>query len=181
MVEFVVQNIVASAVFGMKFDIDLISSKLEGCRYDRKRFPGIIYKLTEPKTAILIFSSGKTVITGAKSVEMVHTAMDIIVQKLRDIGVPIEKDPEITVQNIVSTSDLGAKVNLNAIAITLGLENVEYEPEQFPGLVYRVEDPKVVMLIFTSGKVVCTGAKATTDTERALNFILNELQNANLI
>lgn len=181
MMDIVVQNIVASAVFGMEFDMDLISSKLEGCKYDRKQFPGIIYKLSEPKTAILLFSTGKSVITGAKSVEMVHTAMDIIIQKLRDIGVPIKKDPETTIQNIVSTCDLGAKVNLKAISITLGLERVEYEPEQFPGLVYRVEDPNVVMLIFTSGKVVCTGAKTTTDTERALIFILNELQNANLI
>ncbi len=181
MVDIVIQNVVASATFGMEFDMDMISSELEGCEYERSRFPGIIYKLREPKTAILIFGSGKTVITGAKSVNMVHDAMEIIVEKLKDIGVAIERDPDITIQNIVSTCDLGSKVNLNAIAITLGLERVEYEPEQFPGLVYRLDEPNVVALIFGSGKVVCTGAKTTTDTENAVDIILAELQGAGLI
>jgi transcription initiation factor TFIID TATA-box-binding protein len=87
-------------------------------------------------------------------------------------------EPEITVQNIVASANLEQKLNLNAIAISLGLERVEYEPEQFPGLVYRLEQPKVVLLIFGSGKLVCTGARKPQDVEAAVEKIRAELQAA---
>jgi transcription initiation factor TFIID TATA-box-binding protein len=85
------------------------------------------------------------------------------------------------VQNIVASSDLGQKINLNVIAITLGLERVEYEPEQFPGLVYRLDDPKVVLLIFGSGKLVCAGARIPQDIDKAVDKITKELQAAGLL
>jgi len=85
------------------------------------------------------------------------------------------------VQNIVASSDLGAKINLNAIAISLGLEKVEYEPEQFPGLVYRLDVPKVVVLLFGSGKLVCTGAKKPEDVGAAVDKITEELKAAGLL
>ncbi|MCK4443187.1 MAG: TATA-box-binding protein, partial [Thermoplasmata archaeon] len=87
----------------------------------------------------------------------------------------------IEVQNIVASSDLETEINLNAIAISLGLEKVEYEPEQFPGLVYRLDDPKVVVLLFGSGKLVCTGARKPEDVERAVEKITEELSTAGLL
>ncbi|EQD61179.1 transcription factor, partial [mine drainage metagenome] len=72
-------------------------------------------------------------------------------------------------------------LNLTQIAMSLGLENVEYEPEQFPGLVYRVEEPKVVLLLFGSGKVVCTGAKEENEIEQAVIKVKKELQKVGLI
>ena len=81
----------------------------------------------------------------------------------------------------MATTDLETDLNLNSIAITLGLERVEYEPEQFPGLVYRVDEPKVVALLFGSGKIVCTGAKEIPDIDRALSQIVTELTDASLL
>src|SRR2546428_677945 len=121
------------------------------------RLPGLIYRIKEPKTAILLFRSGKVVCTGAKSLENVKTAIDLVAKQIEAAGISIKKNPEIEVQNIVATSDLGAPLDLNAVAITLGPGAVEYEPEQFPGLVYRIDEPKVVLLMFGSGKVAPGG------------------------
>ncbi len=134
-----------------------------------------------PKAATLLFRSGKVVCTGAKSLEDVKTAIDLVAKQIEAAGIPINKNPEIVVQNIVASSDLGAQINLNAIAITLGLENVEYEPEQFPGLVYRLREPKVVVLLFGSGKLVCTGARKPADVEHAVEKITAELKAAGLL
>ncbi len=109
------------------------------------------------------------------------TAIDLVAKQIEAAGIPINKNPEIVVQNIVASSDLGAQINLNAIAITLGLENVEYEPEQFPGLVYRLDVPKVVVLLFGSGKLVCTGARKPSDVEQAVERITAELKAAGLL
>ena len=84
-------------------------------------------------------------------------------------------------QNIVASSDLVQKINLNVMAVTLGLDRVEYEPEQFPGLVYRLDEPKVVMLLFGSGKLVCTGAKRPQDVEAAVDKVAEELKAAGLL
>ena len=119
--------------------------------------------------------------TGAKSLEHVKQAIDIVAKQIEAAGIPIKNNPEIVVQNIVASSDLGAQINLNAIAISLGLEKVEYEPEQFPGLVYRIDVPKVVVLLFGSGKLVCTGARKPSDVEQAVEKITAELKAAGLL
>jgi len=111
----------------------------------------------------------------------VKIAIGKVAKQVEAAGVAIKKDPKIEVQNIVATSDFGSKINLNAIAMTLGLENVEYEPEQFPGLVYRLAVPKVVVLLFGSGKLVCTGARKPEDVEIAVDKITQELRAAGLL
>jgi len=121
------------------------------------------------------------VCTGAKSLEHVKTAIDLVTKQIAAAGVPVNKDPEIVVQNIVATSDLGSPIDLNAIAISLGGGKVEYEPEQFPGLVYRIDEPKVVVLLFGSGKLVCTGARRPSDVEKAVEKITAELKAAGLL
>lgn len=176
-----VQNIVASVVTGESFDLNYISSNLEEAEYTPEKFPGLIYKLKEPKTALLVFTSGKLVCTGAKNIKMVQEAVDKVRKRFNEIGIEIKEDPEITIQNIVATSDLKKDINLNSIAITLGLENVEYEPEQFPGLVYRVREPKSAALLFTTGKVVCTGTKNVEDIKIVLEKIKTDLSNAGFI
>jgi transcription initiation factor TFIID TATA-box-binding protein len=121
------------------------------------------------------------VCTGAKNLEEVRTAIDHLVKQIETSGVPVTKKPEIIVQNIVASADLGCVINLNAIAISLSLEKVEYEPEQFPGLVCRLDNPKVVVLLFGSGKMVCTGARKVEDVELAVERITKELQDAGLL
>ncbi|MCJ7488762.1 MAG: TATA-box-binding protein, partial [Thermoplasmata archaeon] len=143
-----IENVVASAALGVELDLPAIALTLDGAEYEPEQFPGLIYRLKEPKTATLLFRSGKVVCTGAKSLEQVKIAVGKVVKQIEAAGVVVKGVPDIVVQNIVATSDLGAKINLNSTAITLGLERIEYEPEQFPGLVYRLESPKVVMLLF---------------------------------
>ncbi|MEA3457514.1 MAG: TATA-box-binding protein, partial [Candidatus Thermoplasmatota archaeon] len=159
MIEVKVENIVASTTFADKLDLDAIAYSLEDAEYEPEQFPGLVYRLKNPKTATLLFRSGKANCTGAKNLEDVRKTIDIIADKLKKMGVDVykKKDLEMVVQNMVAIADLGSELNLNEVAMGLGLENIEYEPEQFPGLVYRIKKPKVAMLLFGSGKIVCTG------------------------
>jgi transcription initiation factor TFIID TATA-box-binding protein len=93
----------------------------------------------------------------------------------------IHKNLEIVVQNMVATANLGGELNLTETATGLGLENIEYEPEQFPGLVYRIKEPKVAMLLFTSGKIVCAGARNTEDVSKAVEKLYEELNSLGLL
>ncbi len=141
----------------------------------------MVYRIKDPKTATLLFRSGKLVCTGATNLEQVKKAVKIVVESIRKAGVKIDKVPPVQVQNIVASADLGQPVNLSSVVITLGLDRVEYEPEVFPGLVYRLTEPKVVILLFGSGKLVCTGAKVPEDVETAVENIKNELRSENLL
>jgi transcription initiation factor TFIID TATA-box-binding protein len=176
-----IENVVASTGIGTKLDLNEVIRILEGADYNKERFPGVVYRTTNPKTAALIFGSGKIVCTGAKSIEDVSNGLNKVFEKLKDMGIDIPKKPDITIQNIVASADLHTVLNLNAIAIGLGLENIEYEPEQFPGLVYRLSTPKVVMLLFGSGKLVVTGGKKPEDAEAAVEKIVEELDGLGLM
>ena len=181
MVEIRVENIVASTSFADKLDLDVIAQSLEEAEYEPEQFPGLVYRLKDPKTATLLFRSGKANCTGAKNIENVEKTVNIISEKLKKLGVDVYKDLKIVIQNIVAISDLHTDLNLNEVAMGLGLENIEYEPEQFPGLVYRIKDPKVAMLLFGSGKIVCTGAKKTSDVSLAVEKLSAELNSLGLI
>ncbi len=183
MIEIKVENIVASTMFAEKLDLDAITQSLEDAEYEPEQFPGLVYRIKNPKTATLLFRSGKANCTGAKNIEDVQKTIEIIADKLRKMGMDVykNKDLEITIQNIVAIADLGSDLNLNEVAMGLGLENVEYEPEQFPGLVYRIKDPKVVMLLFGSGKIVCTGARNTEDVSIAVEKLSEELTSLGLL
>ncbi|MBW3582837.1 MAG: TATA-box-binding protein [Euryarchaeota archaeon] len=182
MADITIQNVVASTAIGEELDLDEISSAFDEAEYEPEQFPGLVFRVKTPKTAALIFRSGKVVLTGAKSIADVETAIGIVCNELKAKGFNgIQDNPEITVQNIVSTAALDAELNLNAVAIGLGLENVEYEPEQFPGLIYRLKVPKVVLLLFGSGKLVVTGAKSADDARTAVDKISAELASLGLL
>ena len=170
-----IENVVASTAIGTELELEQLAMDLQGADYNPENFPGIVYRIQKPKAATLIFRSGKIVCTGAKSIDDVHAACQRVFDDLRALGIDVDEDPEVTVQNIVTSADLGDNLNLNAIAIGFGLENIEYEPEQFPGLVYRIEDPKVVALLFGSGKLVITGGKKASDAKRAVEVIVERL------
>src|SRR2546423_13458600 len=176
-----IETVVPSPSVGEQLAPRARALALGGAESEPEQSPVLIYRLKEPKTATLLFRSGKVVCTGAKSLEHVKQAIEIVAKQIEAAGIPIKKNPEIEVQNIVASSDLGTEINLNAIAISLGLEKVEYEPEQFPGLVYRIDVPKVVVLLFGSGKLVCTGARKPSDVEQAVEKITEELKAAGLL
>ena len=174
MVDIEIQNIVASAVIAKQLDLDKIHTKFVDTKYNPERFPGLVYHITKPKIAFLLFKSGRVICTGAKNIGHIQNAVDQLYPKLKELGFDMIT-PEIQVQNIVASIDLHVKLNLLELSLALGLENIEYEPEIFPGMVYRLRDPTVVFLFFGSGKIVCTGAKRKQDVERAVDIIKEEL------
>jgi transcription initiation factor TFIID TATA-box-binding protein len=180
--EYQVQNIVASASLGAELDLDTLSINLNGAEYEPHAFPGLVFRLKDPKTATLLFRSGKLVCTGAKNLEDLDKAIRKVANEVRQAGAKIaEGVPRYEVQNIVASADLGQPVDLTAAVISLGLENVEYEPEVFPGMVYRLSEPKVVILLFGSGRCVCTGAHKAEDVEAAMAKIRKDLVEAGLL
>ncbi len=150
-----------------------------GVEYRPEQFPGLVYRLKKPKTATLIFSSGKMVCTGAKSERQARKAVTKVVDELKRNGIVILGKPEIQIQNIVASVGLGGNIDLEKA--TYSLKRTMYEPEQFPGLIYRMDDPKVVILLFASGKLVCTGAKKEAEVHRAVTKLQETLEEKGLI
>ena len=174
-----IENIVASASLGVEISLEKIVSKLEGMEYEPEQFPGLVYRMKEPRAAALIFSSGKIVCTGARSVKDVNDAMKKVIRVIKRSGQKVPKDFKREIENIVASAKFDGKLNLDLIA--LNLENSEYEPEQFPGLVYRMEEPKVAFLLFSSGKIVCTGARSVKDVKKAVEKIYKKLNSIKAI
>ena len=162
-----VENVVASADVMQKMDLNEITKTFPDVEYHPDQFPGLVFRLKTPKTATLIFTSGKMVCTGSKSEEMAKKAVRTVVQRLRKGNIKIKKDAVVTIQNIVASINLGGKIHLEKAARML--PRSMYEPEQFPGLIHRMLDPKTVILLFASGKLVCTGAKKETDVYRSVH------------
>lgn len=177
----VVQNVVASTSIGQELALKPVAMELPGANYDPEHFTGIVYRMSDPRTTILLFRTGKLVSTGATNVENAHEGLNTVFDELRELGIDIMESPEITTQNIVANADLGQRLNLHALAIGLGLENIEYEPEQFPGLIYRLDDPSVVVLLFGSGKLVITGGKTRGITRRAVKVVEERLSELGLL
>ncbi len=174
-----IQNVVASVVTGQTLDLDEIAATLPNIEYDPTQFPGLVYRLKKPKTATLIFNTGKMVCTGGKSEKDSRRAVLKIVKGLNQAGIKVTGKPEITIQNIVASGDLGTTVNLEKTAMIL--ENSLYEPEQFPGLIHRMRNPKTVILIFGSGKIVITGAKFEDQVPEAAKKIMGRLYDLDLL
>jgi transcription initiation factor TFIID TATA-box-binding protein len=152
-----IQNIVASASLGHKVDLNVIANSYPEAEYRPDLFPGLVFRLKRPKTATLIFSTGKMICTGAKSEKESGRAIMKVVKELEKGGLIILGKPDFKVVNIVASASLGGKIDLEKAVTTLG--RAMYEPEQFPGLIFRMSEPKVVILVFASGSLVCTGAK----------------------
>jgi transcription initiation factor TFIID TATA-box-binding protein len=174
-----IENIVASASLNVEVPLEKIVSKLEGMEYEPEQFPGLVYRMDKPKAAALIFGSGKIVCTGARSIEDVNTVFKKVISIIKSIGVQVPKSFKIQVENIVASAKIEGNLNLDTIA--LNLENSEYEPEQFPGLVYRMNEPKVAFLLFGSGKIVCTGGRSVKDVKTALNKVYKKLRDIKAI
>lgn len=166
-------NVVATGKIGEDIDLGKIAREVENTRYNPRVFPGLALSVDDPQAVILIFRSGKFVCTGTKCVEDAELAVKHAVDAIRKIGIDVKLD-SIKVQNMVAYADLGSELNLNAMAIAF-LENTEYEPEQFPGVFYRLEDPKAVILAFSSGRIVIAGCKTRGDAERAAEKFCDEL------
>jgi transcription initiation factor TFIID TATA-box-binding protein len=174
-----IENVVASATLNQKVDLNAVVKGYPGVEYRPEQFPGLVFRLKRPKTATLIFSSGKMVCTGAKSEKEARRAVMKVVKELKKGGIIIISKPEMKIQNIVASGILGGMIDLEKAAYTL--EHAMYEPEQFPGLIYRMAEPKVVILLFASGKLVCTGGKKEQDVYDSVDKLHSLLEETSLI
>jgi transcription initiation factor TFIID TATA-box-binding protein len=174
-----IENVVASAILNQKIDLNSVVKAFPSVEYRPEQFPGLVFRLKKPKTATLIFNSGKMVCTGAKSESQAKKAVRKVVQELKGNSILITGKVEIQVQNIVASASLGGRIDLEKSAYTL--TKTMYEPEQFPGLIYRMAVPKVVILLFASGKLVCTGAKREEEVFTAVNKLHQNLEDEQLI
>ncbi|MBI4182313.1 MAG: TATA-box-binding protein [Candidatus Aenigmarchaeota archaeon] len=173
-----IENVVAFTSLDKKIPLLEISNKFEDAEYAPESFPGVVYRIKDPRAATLIFSSGKIVCTGAKSIEKAKEAMHKVVNDIRKLGIRLPVKFTITVENIVASTQIAvsSKQTINLEEISFALENVEYEPEQFPGLVCRISEPRVAFLVFGSGKIICTGARKIEDIYVALGKLKEKLE-----
>ncbi|MCE4610583.1 MAG: TATA-box-binding protein [Desulfurococcales archaeon] len=174
-----IENIVATVTLENELDLNLIETKIRDVDYNPDQFPGLVYRLEHPKVTVLIFKSGKMVITGAKSVQQLINVVKRLLKTFVEEGIEIRGKPQIQIQNIVASVNLKASIDLETAAMQF--ENSLYEPEQFPGLIYRMDEPKVVMLIFSSGKMVITGAKREEEVYQAIRRVAERLKEADAI
>jgi transcription initiation factor TFIID TATA-box-binding protein len=174
-----IQNIVASAALNQRISLKAIVVKFPQAEYSPKVFPGLVFRLKKPKTATLIFETGKMVCTGAKSEKEAIQAVNKVTRELKTRGIPIAGKPAINIQNIVASAELNGEIDLENVVYKL--KRVMYEPEQFPGAVYRMDAPKVVFLIFSAGKLVCVGAKREQDVYEAVDKLQGILEEHDLI
>jgi len=172
-----VVNIVVSTSLEHDIPLEKMAATLSNTEYNPEQFPGLVIRIRDPKTSALIFSSGKVVCTGARSMDKVEQSIDKIIKSLKKIGIDITIKPKITIQNIVASGSVGMDLNLNVLAMKL--ENTEYEPEQFPGLVYKLDEAKATFLLFSNGKIVCTGTKSEEEVHRALDKLIVNLKKVN--
>lgn len=170
-------NIVVSTSFNKQFSLESLTMKLEGAEYNPETFPGLILKVEEPKSSFLIFSSGNIICAGVRSMDEARKAIARLTKILSEAGYKVEEPTQIKVQNVVTSGTLGGKLNLNVLIMEL--DNTEYEPEQFPGLVYRPENSHVTFLLFGTGRVVVAGAKSKKEVDEALETLYDDLKARN--
>jgi transcription initiation factor TFIID TATA-box-binding protein len=169
-----IQNIVATTSLGKEVPLTKLAKTVPNTEYNPEQFPGLVLRVKEPKSAVLVFSSGNLVCTGTKSIAQVKQVIEQVIKILKKINITITDKPKITVQNIVASGSIDMMLNLNYLS--LELENTEYEPEQFPGLVYKLEDPPATFLLFSNGKLVCTGTKNNKQLKESMRQLVKTLK-----
>lgn len=166
-------NIVVSTSLEHDVPLEKMAATLPNTEYNPEQFPGLVLRIKDPKTSALIFSSGKVVCTGARNFADVDRSIGRIIESLKKINIEIKIKPEIHVQNIVAAGEVGWDLNLNVLAMKL--DNTEYEPEQFPGLVYKLRASQATFLLFSNGKIVCTGTKSEDQVGVAMEMLKDVL------
>ena len=175
MVKIKVVNLVVTTDLKHKLYLEKIASILPNVEYNPEQFPGLVMRIKEPKTSALLFSSGKVVCTGAKDIAGAKRAVHKVIDHLKKVKVKITIEPILKIQNLVGSGELTFSLNLNLLAMKL--RNVEYEPEQFPGLVYKMKEPHhASFLLFSNGKLVCTGTKSEEEMGMCLDQLLKDLK-----
>lgn len=175
MVEIV--NVVGSGSLDAEFDLEKVAADIGPiAEYDPDKYPGMYLRFGEDAPLITIYRTGKYIVTGADSEEEAYAIRERLLNLLATNGMIVEPNDEwFRIQNLVCTAELSESLNLNALVIGLGLEKTEYEPEQFPGLIYRPSSADNVVLLFASGRVVITGSSDFDVVEQTFVALQNEV------
>ncbi|TFG18512.1 MAG: TATA-box-binding protein [Promethearchaeota archaeon] len=173
-----VENVVASIRLASYIDLETLTQQFSDVE-EKTNFPGLVIKIKNPKATILLFRSGKIVITGTKSVKSLPTIVSKVRNRLSELDIELDVEPKIKVENVVSSGGFGVPLNLDLISISL--DRTIYEPEVFPGLIYKVDEPKVCFLLFSSGKIICTGAKNNKDIVTAVRDLAVTLKESGVL
>lgn len=173
-----IANAVGSGDLGVELDVAEVESDLHlpHTEYDPSNYHGLYVRLVEGGPLITVYRSGKYIISGCSAFEQLYETNDAFLTTLSELEIiDAEAETGFTVQNVVCTAQLDDPVDLNTLSIALGLESVEYEPEQFPGLIYRPADYPAVLLVFANGKIVVTGASDVDTTEDAFKHLQEQV------
>jgi len=173
MLKIEIHNMVITVQFSDRIDLDKLASKLpSGAEYFPDNFPGVVYRMEKPRASFLIFSTGKATCVGTASEKDAKEAIENMLKLLKDMGIDV-KIPKIEIQNIVASTKLDTRFDIDKMAFEL--ENTEYEPETFPGLVYKMKG-SVTFLIFGTGKIVCVGARSVKDIKESFDRLVKKLR-----
>ncbi|MBI5347297.1 MAG: TATA-box-binding protein [Candidatus Aenigmarchaeota archaeon] len=174
-----IQNVVASVNLERKLSLEKLLESLDKSEYQPDTFPGLVYRINNPSATFLIFQTGKIICIGSKTIAQAKQAVGELVKIFRGLGMKMPKEYKINVENIVVTDTLGEKINVDELVFSL--PESEYTPDTFPGVVYRITDPKVSFLIFGSGKIVCAGAKTIADSKKAVDILRKKLKSIGVL
>jgi transcription initiation factor TFIID TATA-box-binding protein len=168
------ENVVAHVVIGKQIPLNKLVGKAKGAEYAPDQFPGLVYRIDKPKSAALIFSSGKIVCTGTKSIEDAEIAITKVVHKLKSLGISVPNSIDVRIDSILASTRIDAKLKLNEVAYSL--DGAEYNPDQLNGMVYKVKDPEATFILFRSGKIICNGTSSVDDIFAALDKLKHKLE-----
>lgn len=169
-------NAVGGGDLNEELDLDELYPEIEGeeVRYDPEYWPGLYVRFCADSPAVLLFRTGKYNIAGADSITELKDTNKKHLARLHDLGIGGDAS-EFEVRNLVFLDRYSRELNLDQLTVGLGLETAEYEPEQFPGILYKPSDVTGTFLIFRNGKVILTGANDSEDAKSALRGLFNEL------
>ena len=171
--QYQIVNLVASASLNATLDLYNLAITIPNIEYEPEQFPGAILKLKEPKVSMLLFKNGKVICSGASDEKQISLGIYKASKLIHEIqkSVKVQKNAKYTVVNLVATANLNMTLDLFKIA--MDLDNVEYEPEQFPGAILRIHEPKLTLLLFKNGKLICAGAKKEEFLKKGLKIAAN--------
>lgn len=176
-----IQNVVASAVFNQTFNVNAIANAFPWDTEFKGRFSGLIFRLKKPKTTVLIFKTGKIICSGGKSENEAKRVILTVVRKLRKRDINVAGKPEIQIVNIVASASLNGIIDLDRLYSEKIGDKIIFEPEQFPAAIYRMQSPSVVFLIFSTGKIVCVGAKKEKEIYEAVENLRLRLEESEVL
>jgi transcription initiation factor TFIID TATA-box-binding protein len=169
--KYTVVNMVASASLDQMLDLYSLAVGIPNIEYEPEQFPGAILKIKEPKVSMLLFKNGKIICSGASSEKQIEQGIRRANKLIHDVqkDIKVKRNVPFEIVNFVATASL--EMNLDLFEVAMKLPNVEYEPEQFPGAILRLDEPKLTFLLFKNGKMICAGAKKETHLKKGLKIV----------